>query len=289
MVNIETAASAKKRIRETRGSMREYFSDPHFTLSDQVVIVLGNSPAINEVDLTLLDSVITIGVNRICRSYTPTVLLLTDPPILEAEDEWFKKFDGPILTWHGFNRKQWVTDEDRIRYFNLQPNGPHTSWCWPKRKEDPLIREGTTPPYALQLAALAGAKAIGMLGVDLSAPDLVKKQEASHFYGPAFGMMTCKACSEVFPRSTITVVGKNRKMKCPACAIIDKVIPFCSTGGGGWSPIHHAFFGKFPEFARSLGVNEVYNLSPYKDTPIHKAEWPKLTVEEFVTKFTKGT
>jgi hypothetical protein len=288
-MKIESTGSAYKRILTRPGKMKEYFTHPNFTLEGKTVVVLGNSPALKDVDLTPLKDVLTIGVNRICRIFTPDVLLLTDPPILKAEEEWFKKFKGPILTWHGFHQDQWVTASDKIRFFNLQPIGPHTLWSWPKKKEDPLIRQGTTPTYALQMAALAGAKAIGMLGTDLSANDLSKTGKESHFYGHAAGRSTCLACDKIFPRSGVIAVGPKKLAKCPKCGVLDKVVPFISTGGGGWSPVHDAFFTKFPAWAKGLGVDNVFNLSPYEDTPIHQAKWPKLSLEEFVSKYSDAS
>jgi hypothetical protein len=288
-MKIESTGSAYRRIRSRPGTMLEYFSNPNFDVKGKAVVVLGNSPALKEVDLTPLKDVLTIGVNRICRVFTPDVLLLTDPPILKAEEAWFKDFKGPILTWHGFHQEQWVVKSDKIRFFNLQPVSPHANWSWPKTSKDPIIRQGTTPPYALQIAALAGAKAIALLGTDLNATNLAKAGKESHFYGHATGRKTCMVCDKVFPNSSVVAVGPKRLAKCPECGVLDKVVPFVSTGGGGWSSVHDAFFTKFPSWAKALGVSEVVNLSPYTDTPIHKANWPKMTLKEFADKYSDGS
>lgn len=65
------------------------------------VLVLGNSPAIQEVDLNEIrkHSMITIGVNRICRSFEPDFLVFSDKEILFSEyEEYLKNFNGVLIT-----------------------------------------------------------------------------------------------------------------------------------------------------------------------------------------------
>lgn len=247
MVRIQSVQAARAGLSNPRGKLKELFSHPNFDFAGQPVVILGNSPALSAVDLSPLKKVKTIGVNRVCRIFTPDVLLFVDPPILEAEEAHYKEFKGPILTWQNF-RKSWVHDRENARFFNLGPMAPPPKWVWPKSKNDALIREGTTTAYALQIAVLMRASAIGMIGVDFSAPDNALKKQPTHFYGD----------------------GR----------------PIRSSGGGGYNQIHQAFYGKFRQWAASYNV-PVFNLSPFSDTPIHKAGWPKLTVEQFVERFSR--
>jgi hypothetical protein len=242
MVKIESLSDAKKFLTAPRNGVAEFFSVPNFDFTGKKVVVLGNSTALNHVDTSLLRRVTTFGVNRICRVLTPDVLLFTDPPILKSEEEYYRKFTGPVLTWQSYERS-WMHDNPNLRFFNLTPVTEIAAWRWPKLKTDPLIRQGTTPSYCLQMAVLGGAKSVAILGIDFSAPSIAASGK-THFYGNGFQQG--------------------------------------STGGGDWSrPENAAFFSKFPEWALEFGV-KAYNLSPFKDTPIHNAKWPKVTLEEYV-------
>jgi hypothetical protein len=245
MVRIQSGRAARIELFKAKGDLKELFSAPNFDFAGQAVVVLGNSPALAAVDLAPLKLVQTIGVNRIGRIFTPNVLLFTDPPILQDEEAFYKAFQGPILTWHNF-RPSWIHSAPNARFFNLGPTTAAERWIWPANKKDALIREGTTTAYALQIAVLMGAKAVGMLGVDFSAPTHAQKKENTHFYGD----------------------GR----------------PIRSSGGGGFTTGHAAFYSKVPSWAASNRV-PVFNLSPFSDTPINKAGWNKLTVSEFVERF----
>jgi hypothetical protein len=245
MVRIQSGRAARVELQKSRGDLKELFSFPNFDFAGKAVVVLGNSPALKAVDLEPLKRVQTIGVNRIGRIFTPNVLLFTDPPILQDEEAFYKAFQGPILTWQNY-RPSWVHSAPNARFFNLGPQAMPAHWVWPRNKAAALIREGTTTAYALQIAILMGAKAVGMLGVDFSAPDLVQKKEHTHFYG------------------------EGR--------------PIRSSGGGGYSTSHAAFYSGVPAWAASHKV-PVFNLSPFSDTPINRAGWDKLKLSDFVEKF----
>ena len=241
MIKIQSVSEAKTFLTAPRNGVPEFFDNPNFNFSGKKVVVLGNSTALNHVNVELLKKVFTIGVNRICRVFTPDVLLFTDPPILKSEEEYFKKFAGPILTWQSYE-KSWIHSNPNLRFFNLTPVTEIAAWKWPKKKTDPLIRQGTTPSYCLQLAVLGGAKSVGILGIDFSAPSIAASGK-THFYGNGYQQG--------------------------------------STGGGDWRPENAEFFTKFPSWALTFGTS-VFNLSPFKDTPIHKANWPKVSLEDYV-------
>jgi len=286
-MTIQSVSAAKKELRQKRDGMAEFFSDPHVDLKGKHVVVLGNSPALNEVDLELLDhpSIVTIGINRICRVYQPTAVLFTDPPIVTVEEPLYRAYDGKFFTWHGFGQQSpnsWILQErvQDLRYFLLTANtGAPDKWRWPKTAEDPLIRQGTTPPYALQLAVLSKAKSVSILGIDLSAADQAKNKKDTHFYGSAHTnkSWTCLECRAVGDMSMI--IRRGGTAICRECGAHNRMHKFQSTGGGGWNPRHDKFFTPFPAWARSFGAS-AYNLSPYTDTPIHRANWAKLSVAQ---------
>ncbi len=246
MVRIQKVTDANEMLSAPRHGMRDFSVDPNFDLKDKAVVVLGNSPALNKVNLPLLDKVFTIGVNRICRVYSPKALLFTDPPILASESEYYKKFTGPILTWHNYE-KCWVHDAPNSRFFRLTPTMDPSMWVWPKTLSDPLIRQGTTTAYAIQLAVLMRAKVVGILGIDFSAVQRkVQGYADTHFYGDGFAVQ--------------------------------------STGGGGWEPHHQKFYTEVPRWADTYGVKTV-NLTPFTDTPINQANWNKMSLEAFIEEY----
>jgi hypothetical protein len=206
-----------------------------------------------------------------------------------VEEKHYRRYPGKFLTWHGLgdqNSDLWVI-KDRVqdlRYFLLQSsNVPVAQWRWPKKVSDPLIRQGTTPPYALQIAVLAKAKSVSILGVDLSAPDQASKQKNTHFYGTPVQNKTwvCLECDVVVEANKL--LRRGGAAICKSCGAKNRLHRLHSSGGGGWSDKHDKFFRPFPAWAKSKGV-ESFNLSPFTDTPIHKAQWPKLTVEALVSR-----
>lgn len=262
-------------------SIKSFLSSPNLELTGKPVVVLGNSPALKAVDLSPLKKVTTIGVNRICRVFEPSCVLITDPPVVDAEIEYLKKFKGKYLTWNKF-KHPFLLNNSETRCFTLAPGLEPDKWVWPKKRDDPLIWQSTTPTYAMQLAALFEAKVIGILGVDLSAPSDAAKKQQTHFYGSPFRTLVCQSCSDVFPMHKVPII--NGLRPCPRCKSTDMKL-FHATGGGDWNNRNSAFFSKLESWAATFGT-KVINLSPFSDTPIHKANLPKMTVEQFVNEFT---
>jgi len=65
------------------------------------------------------------------------------------------------------------------------------------------------------------------------------------------------------------------------CRAENKLMRFTSTGGQGWTRSHDLFYTGCAAWAAARGC-ELINLSPFADTPIHRAGWPKLSCKEFV-------
>lgn len=246
MIKLTSTKEARQKIYKAKGQLKEFFTEPNLELEGKSVVVLGNSPALNFVELEHLKKITTIGVNKICRIFHPDMVIFTDAPILTSEEElWKEKFTGSLLTWQNF-KHSWVHEAPNARYFNLKPVTSDKNWTWPKTKKDPFIRQGTTTAYAIQLAVLSKVKRLGILGIDFSAPMMQNHRQDTHFYGS----------------------GKSTH----------------STGGGGLTQNHVKFYGKIPKWAEAYGV-ECYNLSPFDNTPINQLKWPKLSLEDFAEKF----
>ena len=247
MINIQPISAAVSALLAPRHGVPSFAVSPNFSFKDKAVVVLGNSPAVGKVDVAQLRRVWTIGVNRIFKAIEPDVYLFTDKVIENAEADNIRKFSGPILTWQNYD-KSFVHDMPNTRYFLLSNMSSPELWRWPTSIRDPLIREGTTTAYCIQLAVLGGAKAVGILGVDFSVPNIqAMGRPETHFYGSG--------------------------------------APTGSTGGGDWRQ-HAPFYSAVPAWAEKFGV-KVFNLSPFETTPIHKAGWPKMSVEDFVSRFSE--
>lgn len=70
-------------------------------LQGRAAVVLGNSPALGAVDCALLDQVVTIGVNRVCRLVQPDILLVVDRRILRDEEADLRSFPATPATTSG--------------------------------------------------------------------------------------------------------------------------------------------------------------------------------------------
>ena len=278
-IQIQSIKATREAVNQRRPGIQAFAVAPNLHMQGKGVVVMGNSPALKEVDLSVLDKVVTIGINRVGEIYDPSALLFTDAPIYYVAKDYYDAFKGPIFTWHGIQPDIGCLRNPEVRYFNLQPVASKPGgWRWPTAIADPLIREGTTPPYAIQLAVLSGAKAVGILGVDHSAPDRRKRGQDTHFFGTASGSWHCKDCSTWLESKS--VVRRNRALICPECRSEGNLMRLSSTGGHHWTDTHKAFFNGCQAWAQSRGTL-LYNLSPYVDTPIHRAGWPKMTCEEF--------
>jgi len=210
-------------------------------------IILGNSPALNHVDLSLLDSIFTIGVNRILQVYTPDAVLLVDLEVLRQEEQLLKAHEGKVLLWDGLRKHQKLKPQLEIPgalRFPLADGKRTKTWQFARGGQDrTTLRVGTTPPYALQLAVLAGCNPIGLLGVDHSAGKTPKRNKTSHFYGHG---------------------GK-----------------LGATGGGPFTGRNERFWKDAKTWAKNLGV-KVYSLTPFEDSPFNDSGWPKVSLGDFV-------
>lgn len=249
-------------------------------LKDEVVVVIGNAPSVNDVDLSLLDGVKTIGVNQILSKYQPSAVCAVDEPVVRMQRKALQDYSGKLYTWDKINPDVWPRT---VEAFSLAGNmGNPSTWRWPSSLEHSLVRQGTTPAYALQLALLSGAKAIGVLGVDYNAPSLLKKGKPSHFYGYAGKGYVCEACGSYFSEKKLKI--DRGDQVCPRCHVINRVHPIHVTGGGAWTKREYAFYNRFRITCDNEGV-PCYNLSPCRTSALAKAGWERARIEEFVAKY----
>jgi hypothetical protein len=135
------------------------------------IFILGCGSSINEIDLTKLDSHITIGVNRIVYEYYPTYWMFIDSPITK---EFGKKIPtrvigSQILCWeHARYNKDgaYVFTQSRVR----RAGKLHKDY-------NGLVFGNTTVFCAIHMAYIMGASAIVLCGVDLRYSD-----KQNHFY-----------------------------------------------------------------------------------------------------------
>ena len=218
--------------------------DPAWTsLAGRPCIVVGNSPAERIAATGILSARFTIGVNRALRTWSPSALVIVDRGVIRKEADNCRSYRGMLLFWDRLNDPG--TSNIPGCVFALKGNTGVGQWEWPKRPQDHLIRAGTTPAYAIQLAMGCGMSPIGLLGVDFSAPSLHARKENTHSYGP----------------------GR----------------PEGATGGGKFQGNSREFFTRTPNEAHSRGI-EVFNLSPDDNSPFTAdSGWCRMSVEDFVT------
>jgi hypothetical protein len=211
---------------------------------------MGNSPALNHVDLSLLDDIFTIGVNRILRVYNPDVVLLVDVVIMKQERESLEKHDGKLFMWEGMRKHQKIAEIKfpNALYFKLSSLKEVRENTWAEKPPGPIRRVGTTPPYALQLAVLAGCNPIGVIGVDHTANN-PGKNEKTHFYGN----------------------GRREG----------------STGGGPFTGRNEDFWKSADTWAKSHGTS-IYNLTPFDDSPFNASGLSRMSLKDFSFKAKSG-
>jgi len=129
--------------------------------------VLGNSPALNDEDLSSLEPFVTIGLNRAFYKIDPTILLWQDIEL------WFTE-RKKILRLNAIKVCRDTADpQNRFFHYRLRPGNF-------KLPESPnnLHGFGTTGPIGVQLAYALGCNPIVILGMDC-----VCRGHSTDFYG----------------------------------------------------------------------------------------------------------
>lgn len=241
-------------------------------LPGKTVILLGNSPAVTHpkvlpwMEAAKEAGIVTVGVNRILRSFTPDIVGICDAVIVKQDLKWLREYNGHALLWDGLfhlTRPKALDPffshvAERTSSYRLQQAEKNAAnWYWPREIHDPILRPGITPGYVMQVLALMSVRRIGLVGVDHNARALKAARKDTHFYGH-------------MQRST--------------------------GGAGDLVPMHKAnrldrghmltnFYRSFPLWACSRGV-DCWNLSPYDDSSftVHGG-WHRMSAKTFVETF----
>ena len=124
-------------------------------IKGETAFVLGNGPHLLDSDLSLIKDMFSIGTNRICRVFQPTILLWQDAELLKTDEE-------SILLSHSIKLCRDISDTDRrFNHFSISNKQDRFG-------TDPsmLAMHGCSGALAVQVAAAMGANAIVLLGMD---------------------------------------------------------------------------------------------------------------------------
>jgi hypothetical protein len=175
------------------------------------IVIVGNAPSLNRVDLSQLDNTTTIGCNRILqhKTFRPTYLMVSDRRPFYHEQ-----------SLHNYNRNAKTVNimlsttifDPTIKCYDTKPSAlPGYEWypwkCGVSSTEfnwtdfaKPLCSFASITGPMLQAAIIMGASKVGIVGVDMQAP---KANASMHFYeneGPWEGY---KGLPEAKPSSSI--------------------------------------------------------------------------------------
>lgn len=213
------------------------------------VVILGNSPSVNQVDLSDFEGIFTIGVNRILKKYVPHALLFCDHKIAREEQDDISRYKGVKLVYQSLIPKHpWLSNLDNLYTWNIsseiRPSSPDLTVCETRNSLGSVQGEGSTPAYAIQIAHVLGCNPICLIGVDYTSPQIRSEgsnDSNTHFYGA--GMQ----------------IG--------------------STGGGGFAGRHETWFSGIREQLNNRNVRTI-NLSPDDNAPFHRAGWERMSTQE---------
>lgn len=170
---------------------------------DETIVVIGNSSSLNEMDLTLLDSFTTIGLNRILRAYEPIYLMVVDTSVIYVEAPRMNDSESIKLIYPGA-----MNSRARSMYTGAWiSTGPMTELCDPTALNGPIHigKGGGNSAYeAVQIAHRMGAKRIALAGVDMYYPPM----KPSHMFGDG----SKEGCKLPEPDKKIADFGALKKM-----------------------------------------------------------------------------
>lgn len=180
-----------RELRPTRGGKFPGLGTLNGKHSGETIFVLGNSTSLKDMDMSLLEPFITIGVNRILRLMKPTYLYIVNKSVIDSDHESIlaavEKLTV-ILYPGAFNSKtvQWLgRDFPHIKGPHLPHHGDPTKRSGPM----PMGRGGGNSGYqAAQIAYRMGAKRIVLAGQDL----ISRSKRQSHFYGDGGTLYKCR-------------------------------------------------------------------------------------------------
>ena len=137
-------------------------------LNGHTAFILGNSPSIIKHNLKLLNPYFTIGVNRICYIYDPTILLWQDKEIWDSCKKNIKKQKSiKICSANSDPRNIFINFKLRLGEFKFTKDLNY------------LYGTGNTGALAIEVAVALGCSNIVLLGTDCK----YGKKGRTDFYG----------------------------------------------------------------------------------------------------------
>lgn len=138
------------------------------------VFILGNGPSLNDIDLSILDSYFTLGINRIFKKYSPTVLFWQDSDVWNTCSNAIIKEDSIKVCRRGVTGNK----ESKYDFLTFELRGKR-KFEWPEIcRTNILIGRDITMNIASQFAIGMGASALVLLGADCK-----YKDGKTNFYG----------------------------------------------------------------------------------------------------------
>lgn len=239
-------------IEAPRTRSRDAWHHVYGSLAGSRVVIVGNSPSATAERLEVLRHAyhVVIGTNRVCRiapEGTIDVVVVADIGILEsATDSAAIVRQKPVAVFAHSN-----VFGDPAAPHPIQARGVYVAEFelagehdleLPRSKTDPIMRTGSSPAMAVQMAVLLGAAEVAILGVDHTAPELRAVGAPTHCYATG-----------------------------------DDVGPRRPTGGSDTLRAIQVYRA-IRIWAESRGVR-CANLSPVRDAPIHRAGWERCPVD----------
>jgi hypothetical protein len=182
------------RGKQNSSSPSNYISlrDWSYRLSGHPAFILGNSPSINNYDLSLLNNYLTIGINRIFYIYDPTILIWQDKEV------WTRDKKSILNTKSIKVCRSSADPQNKFVHFSLK-----MGWFKLTQNPEKLYGTGNTGALAIEFAVSLGCSSIVLLGTDCK-----YNGKKTDFYGsnPDHKPYTLKMCRDAI---------KWAKKKCP--------------------------------------------------------------------------
>lgn len=253
-------------------SLQEAFA----SFADQPVVVLGSSPELNNVDLSLLKGVRVIAVNNALDAYPDADVLVFRNMAVPHTCQAFADYTGPVCTVQS-NKSDIVGVDKDVAFFGVGAK-MGVARDGAAGLGDPLGYSVNTVLFAAQLAALAGSS-VGFLGVDYNAKSLQKKGRHTHFYGYCYSGFFCTACNSSVSEKKVEWV--DDRPSCPRCGVIGRLIPSSFSGGGGWDSSTQKNVEEIYRWSKGVQEVPMFNLSPNKASSLKKTSMPRMTLKDF--------
>lgn len=130
-------------------------------------VILCNGPSLLKSDLTCLDSVFTIGLNKINllfdkSSFRPSIIVSVNPLVINQNKDFFRNTSIPLFLAHNPAHKSGINADPTTTH--LFSSGGHPMFSTDVRYS---ICQGATVTYAaLQLAYFLGFSQVALIGCD---------------------------------------------------------------------------------------------------------------------------